>query len=72
MHTIEFYTNIKNGTLQIPREIREALKHTSRVRVILFLEPPPPSTSNLIDHLLAHPLQIPDFHPLPRDAAHAR
>ena len=72
MRTIEFYTNIKNGILQIPQEVREALKRASRVRVILFLESAPPTTPNMIDHLLAHPLQIPDFHPLPRDAAHAR
>ncbi len=72
MRTIEFYTTIKNGVLEIPREVHEALKHASRARVVLFLEPPAPTASNLIDHLLAHPLRIPEFRPLSRDAAHAR
>jgi len=74
VQTLTFYSTIKKGanSLQIPPQYREALQHASRVRVTIFLEPPTPPSSNLIDHLLDHPLQLPAFRPLPREATHAR
>ena len=72
MRTIEFYTNIQGRVIEIPREYCDALKHASRARVVLLIESPSNRPPNLIDQLLARPLQSPDFHPLSRDAIYAR
>jgi hypothetical protein len=69
MFTIEFQAKIDSGSIEVPEEYRDRLKGS--VRVILVGESRS-SSSSLIDELLAHPLQIPDFRPLTRDEIYAR
>ncbi len=69
MNALEFYTTIKNGRIEVPREYLKNL--TNRVRVILLVEDTRP-TENLIDELLANPLQVKGFRPLTREEVYAR
>ena len=69
MFTIEFQARIDNGAIEVPEEYRDRLKGS--VRVILVGEGEP-SAANMINELLARPLQIPDFQPLTRDEIYAR
>lgn len=64
MYAIEFQTKVKNGSIAIPEEYRNQLKGS--VRVILLAEE---STDNfdMIEHLLANPLNIEGFKPLTRE-----
>lgn len=70
MQAIEFQATIKNGTIEIPRQYLKNL--SKRVRVILLVEQTPKSTMNLIDQLLAHPVQVQGFRPLTREEIYAR
>lgn len=70
MYAIEFQTTIKNGVIEIPPEYQQNLKQN--VRVILLAEDPVQTTKNLIDQLLAQPLQLQDFRPLTREEIYAR
>ena len=69
MFTIEFQARIDNGAIEVPEKYRDLLKGS--VRVILVGEGES-SPGNMIDELLARPLQIPDFRPLSRDEIYAR
>ncbi|MFP4395623.1 MAG: hypothetical protein ACLFTI_10200 [Anaerolineales bacterium] len=69
MYAIEFQTQVKDGTIEIPTQYQEQLQ--AQVRVIILIEAPP-ATNTFIDELLAHPLQIPNFEPLSRDEIYAR
>mgnify|MGYP001586921687 CR=1 FL=1 len=69
MHALEFYSTIKNGRIEVPREY--LINLTNRVRVILLVEDTQ-SAENLIDELLANPLQVKDFRPLTREEVYAR
>ena len=69
MFTIEFQARIDNGAIELPEKYRDRLK--GPVRVILVGEGES-SSGNMIDELLARPLQIPDFRPLSRDEIYAR
>jgi hypothetical protein len=74
MHTIHFQTKIRNGTIEIPREHRQLLQLQGvddTVRVVIIMTERQPDT-NLIDHLMAHPIAIGDFVPLTRDELHER
>ena len=68
MQAIEFQTTVKNGLIEIPRQYRKDLQ---TVRVILLVEDTPQAKPNLIDELLEHPLKVPGFQPLEREALHA-
>ena len=70
MYAVEFQTTVKNGAIHIPPEYRH--KFRPRVRVILLAEATTETTTNLIDELLAAPLQVKDFHPLSREEIYAR
>lgn len=65
MQAVEFHTSIRNGTIQIPEELRSKIR--GPVRVILLSEESEDEDPNLIDHLLEHPLTIDDFVPLSRN-----
>jgi hypothetical protein len=69
MFTIEFQARTDNGAIEVPEKYRDLLKGS--VRVILVGEGES-SSGNMIDELLARPLQIPDFRPLSRDEIYAR
>ena len=70
MNAIEFQAIVKNGVIEIPGEYLKNL--ADHVRVIILAEQSPKAIVNLIDQLLAHPVQLQDFQPLTREQAHAR
>ena len=69
MHAIEFQTKVKDGNIAIPEQYRDSIK--GNVRVILLAED---STENLdmIEYLLANPLNVEDFKPLTREEIYER
>lgn len=69
MFSIEFQARINNGAIEVPEEYRDRVKGS--VRVILVGEGES-SSGNMIDELLAKPLEIPGFRPLTRDEIYAR
>jgi hypothetical protein len=70
MQTIEFRTKIKDGVIQIPARLRR--KVTEDVRVILIPRGEKTSQTDIIDELMAKPLQVRGFKPLARDEVHVR
>lgn len=64
MYAIEFQTKVKDGSIAIPEEYRDQLKGS--VHVILLAEE---STEkfDMIEHLLANPLNVEGFKPLTRE-----
>ncbi len=70
MQTIEFRTKIKNGVIQIPARFKGQVAED--VQVILISKSEKSSRPDIIDELMAHPLQVKGFKPLTRDEAHAR
>lgn len=70
MQAVEFQTTIKNGTIEIPQNLRDQIG--SRVRVIVLSVEHRTTATTAIDELLAHPVKVPGFQPLTREEAHAR
>ena len=70
MQTIEFHTKIKNGIIQIPSKFKG--KVAGEVQVILISMNEKKSQPDIIDELMAAPLNVNGFKPLSRDEAHAR
>ncbi len=70
MNALEFYTTIKNGRIEVPREYLRKL--TSRVRVILLMDESIQLGENIIDELLANPIKVQGFRPLTREEVYAR
>ena len=70
MHTVEFQTTVKNGTIEIPPEHQG--EFPDHVKVTLQSIDAPPGGENLIDELIARPLKLPGFRLLTREEAHAR
>jgi hypothetical protein len=64
MNAVEFQTDIKDGTIEIPVEYRDRVKGTVRV-IVLSAEQSRPA--DMIDRLLAEPLKADHFRPLSRD-----
>lgn len=64
MYAIEFQTKVKNGSIAIPEEYRDQLKGS--VRVILLAEENT-ETFDMIEQLLAKPLNVEGFKPLTRE-----
>lgn len=69
MQTVEFEAKVSNGTIEIPEIYRNRIKE--RVHVILQVDEPK-SDKGFIDELLEHPVKVPGFEPLGRDASHER
>lgn len=69
MLAVEFEAKVSDGMIRIPDPYRNQIN--DMVRVIVLIERPE-TEDNYIDHLLAEPLQIPDFAPLRREETHAR
>lgn len=77
MVAFEFTARIKDGVIEIPEKYRDRLRLESideLVRIIVLTKESDKliSESNLIEQLLANPLQISDFTPLSRDESHER
>lgn len=70
MNALEFYTTIKNGRIEVPREYLQKL--TGRVRVILLVNESIQPGENFIDELLTNPIKVKGFHPLTREEVYAR
>ena len=64
MNAVEFQADIKNGTIEIPAEYRNDVKGTVRV---IVLSSEPKQQADIIDRLLAEPLQADHFRPLTRE-----
>ncbi len=64
MIAVEFQTNIKDGTIEVPLQYRNAFTGTVRV-IILSQEARRPS--KIIHRLLQNPIDDPTFTPLTRD-----
>ena len=64
MFAVEFRARVKNGTIEIPSQYRDRLTNEVKVIVLADIQE---RTDNLIDHLLAKPLQVQGFRPLSRE-----
>ena len=70
MLAVEFQATVKDGVIEIPPEYLGRVR--GRVRVILLTDEARSVKANMIDVLLAHPVEVQDFRPLTREEAHAR
>ncbi len=68
MRSIEFETVIKNGKIILPDEYKN--EFSGPVRVILITKED--HHRNIIEELIEHPLEIPDFHPLSREEIYSK
>jgi hypothetical protein len=64
MSTVEFQTQIKDGTIEIPQAYRDRVQ--GDVRVIIVLRDTS-TERDMIQHLLDNPLHVPNFRPMERD-----
>lgn len=69
MQAIEFQTQVKNGNIEIPEELKGKL--TGLVRVIVLREEKAERTS-IIEQLWANPIKVENFKPLTRDEIYER
>jgi nicotinate-nucleotide pyrophosphorylase len=69
MQAIEFQAKVKDGSITIPEQYRDSIK--GNVRVILLAED---TTENLdmIEYLLANPLNVRNFKPFTRKEIYER
>ena len=69
MYAVEFQTNVKDGTIEVPSEYRNKVKGS--VRVIILTEEEP-AAMNMIEHLIRNPIQAPGFTPMKREDIYHR
>ena len=69
MEAIEFKTKIKNGTIQIPKKYKQRIGNT--VKVIIISEQGT-KQADIIDKLLANPIEPKDFSPFLREEIYER
>ncbi|WP_420629953.1 hypothetical protein [Candidatus Leptofilum sp.] len=80
MSVIEFRAKVKNGLIEIPKKYRARLARKAgkeKVRVIVLPDEPEglvdtEAEIDMIEQLLANPLQIPDFEPISRNDLYDR
>lgn len=74
MHTIEFKTKIKGGTITIPENLKDEFEGLENVKVILVKadEKNGSGQKDMIQELLDHPLEIENFAPLSREELYDR
>ena len=76
MHAIKFKTKIKNGYIELPKKLKNSLKH--KVKVIIIGEDNISYSGkyfgnvNIIDELLKSPIHLKNFIPLTREEIHER
>jgi hypothetical protein len=68
MEALEFRTLVKDGTIELPDELKDQV--SGHVRVILLKESVGQSGHSPIDQLMGHPIRVEGFTPLPRDETH--
>jgi hypothetical protein len=76
MYAIEFRAKIKDGIIELPRKFKKSITDTVKV-IILKEEAPRLETgelpeSDMIERLLASPLDIKGFRPMKRDEIYVR
>ena len=69
MQAIEFQTQVKNGSIEVPEELKDKL--IGPVRVIVLTEDAVRKPS-AIEELLANPIKVENFKPLTRDEIYER
>jgi hypothetical protein len=69
MYAIEFETFIEGNLVKLPMTDTKPL--AGQVKVIVLQEEPVKETATLIDELLAHPLDLPNFVPFSREEIYA-
>lgn len=69
MQAIEFQTQVKNGSIEIPEELKGKL--IGLIRVIVLREEKAERTS-IIEQLWANPIKVENFKPLTRDEIYER
>lgn len=70
MSVITFHTTIRDGLIQIPAEYRDHLP--SEVQVIVMPDAVESTAVDFIAYLIEHPIDCPDFHPIPREQLYER
>ena len=70
MYAVEFEATVRNGLIEVPAELRKTL--SERVRVILLVREPRKRRRNVIEHLMDHPLHLPNPRPLTREEIYER
>ena len=74
MYAVEFEAKIENGHIHVPEQFTK--RFSKGVRVILLTMDSTADVkelqSNLIEQLLANPIDIPQFHPMKRDEIYVR
>lgn len=76
MYAVEFKTRIKDGIIELPKRLRGTISDT--VKVILLKEGDAtttvksPRSPDMVEKLLAAPLEIREFHPMNRDEIYVR
>ncbi len=70
MQIIKFRVKIKNGIIQIPARFKGQVAED--VQVILIFKSEKASQPDIIDNLMAHPLQVKGFKALTRDEANTQ
>jgi hypothetical protein len=71
--SVNFKARVDNGTINIPEEYRARVK--GNVRVTISDDDGVEASAaqdNIIEELLAHPLNVPGFQPLSRDEIYSR
>jgi hypothetical protein len=69
MYAIEFETFIEDNLVKLPMTDTKPL--AGKVKVIVLQEESVKETATLIDELLAHPLDLPNFVPFSREEIYA-
>ena len=70
MNAFEFQAKPKNGRIEIPAEYKD--KIVGNVRVIVLSQEQKIGPDDIINRLLAHPLEIKNFAPLLREEVYER
>ncbi|ABQ24808.1 hypothetical protein [Geotalea uraniireducens] len=76
MYAVEFRAKVKNGIIELPKKFKDSI--TDTVKVIILKEDATAHEAgkkagpDMIERLLASPLEIKGFHPLKRDEIYAR
>jgi hypothetical protein len=76
MYAVEFRAKVKNGIIELPKKFKDSF--TDSVKVIILKEEGAAHEAgkkagpDMIERLLASPLEIKGFHPLKRDEIYAR
>lgn len=69
MIAVEFQTNVKDGTIEVPSAYRDKVKGS--VRVIILTEEVA-EKKNMIEYLINNPIKAPGFKPMKRDEIYDR